>query len=66
MSPLFRKVFRFVQNEFFFAGQGAFVWESQLSQAGTSTISLTPERVIYGAPLFKKTQLRLEDYDGSF
>ena len=49
MSPLFRKVFRFVQNEFFFAGQGAFVWESQPSQAGASTNSLSPERVIYTA-----------------
>ena len=49
MSPLFFKVFRFVQNEFFFEGQGASVWESQLSQVGASTISLSPERVFYQA-----------------
>lgn len=53
ISPLFFKVFRFVQNEFFFAGQGAFVWEIQLSQAGALTNSLSPERVVYMARIIK-------------
>jgi hypothetical protein len=36
-----------------FAGQGAFVWESQLSQVGALTNSLSPERVVYKAPDYK-------------
>lgn len=66
ISPLFRKVFRLIQNEFFLRGRGLLYGKVSYPRQALRQFRSVLNKWYKRLPDYKIKQMRLEDYDGSF